>query len=217
MVVEDSCRPSDALTPQRVYDELQKKQKALWLASMMQPRMYNQNLGDTGVSALAKAENKCLCGENTFWQNVGTLFNTVEKNGSVASVFQMMAKLGELDLVYPLLGATMPHISQRTRQIDYHSLDTSGIDGDLLPLPPVWEQYLLSMWYGTTEIVFVSWYRFVSCPCLCKACDIPRVHSAYSSVNDPLCTQSLHGVYSSAKIPLHTQSLHGGLDCALQF
>ena len=141
MVVEDSCWPSDSLTPQRVYDELHTREKALWLAAVLKPKVYNHRVGDTAVSALAAAGSKCFCGGNAFWRNVGTLFNALDKNSSTDSVFQRMVGLGELDLVYPFLGATLPHVSQRTRQVGFHGLAPSDIDGNLLPLPEGWEKH----------------------------------------------------------------------------
>ena len=145
MVVEDSCWPSDSLTPQRIYNELQKREKALWLAASMKPKVYNHRVGDTDVSALAMAGSKCFCGDNAFWRNVDTLFNTLDKNSSTDSVFQIMVGLRELELVRPFLGATMPHVSRTTREVVYsHCLAPSDIDGNLLPLPKEWETDLLS-------------------------------------------------------------------------
>ena len=148
MVVEDSCWPSDCLTPQRVYEELQKRKKALWLAALLQPKVYSHKVGDTDVSARAVAGSKCFCGDKAFWRNVDTLFNTSDKNSSTDSIFQMMVGLGELDLVYPFLGATMPHISQRIRQVSSHCLALRDIDGNLLPLPKEWETDLQSILSG---------------------------------------------------------------------
>ena len=79
MVVEDSCWPNDCLTPQRVYEELQKRKKALWLAALLQPKVYSHKVGDTDVSARAVAGSKCFCGDKAFWRNVDTLFNTSDK------------------------------------------------------------------------------------------------------------------------------------------
>ena len=121
------------------------REKALWLAAVLKPKVYNHRVGDTAVSALAAAGSKCFCGGNAFWRNVGTLFNALDKNSSTDSVFQRMVGLGELDLVYPFLGATMPHVSQRTRKVGFHGLSPSDIDGNLLPLPEGWEKHLLSM------------------------------------------------------------------------
>ena len=148
MVVEDSCWPSDCLTPQRVYEELRKRKKALWLAALLQPKIYSHKVGDTDVSARAVAGSKCLCGDRAFWRNVDALFHTSDKNSSTDSIFQMMVGLGELDLVYPFLGATMPHISQRIRQVSSHCLAPRDIDGTLLSLPREWETDLQSILSG---------------------------------------------------------------------
>ena len=148
MVVEDSCWPSDCLTLQRVYEELRKRKKALWLAALLQPKIYSHKVGDTDVSARAVAGSKCLCGDRAFWWNVDALFNTSDKNSSTDSIFQMMVGLGELDLVYPFLGATMPHISQRIRQVSSHCLAPRDIDGTLLSLPREWETDLQSILSG---------------------------------------------------------------------
>ena len=64
----------------------------------------------------------------------------------------MVVGLGELDLVYPFLGATMPHISQRTRQVSSHCPAPRDIDGNLLPLPKEWETDLLSILSGAGAI-----------------------------------------------------------------
>ena len=106
MVAEDSCWPSDCLTPQRVHDELQSRGKALWLAALSPPKTHRHTVGNATCSALAVAGSKCVCGDNVFWQDVDTLFKTSDKNTSTDAVFQMMVGLGALDLVYPFLGAT---------------------------------------------------------------------------------------------------------------
>ena len=62
MVVEDSCWPSDCLTPQRVYEELRERKKALWLAALLKPKMYRYMVGDTTVSAFAVAGRTCFFG-----------------------------------------------------------------------------------------------------------------------------------------------------------
>ena len=136
MVVEDSCWPSDALTPQRVYAELQKRRrKALWLAAKRHHRTYTHSICTKTVSAKAAAGSKCFVGNKAFWGKVNTLFETTDKHASTDSVFQRMVGLGDLDFVHPLLGATMPHFSERTGKVDYHDLVESDIDGNLLPLP----------------------------------------------------------------------------------
>ena len=146
MVVEDSCWPSSSLTPTRVYDELQRRDKALWLAAKLKPKVYTHRVGDAVVSALAAAGSKCVCGRAAFWRNVTTLFHSIDKNWSADAVFQSMVGLGELDLVHPFLGACMPHVSQRTRQVEIsHGLAPSDIEGTLLPLPEGWEEQVGSM------------------------------------------------------------------------
>ena len=141
MVVEDSCWPSTSLTPQRVYKELQERQKALWLAAALKPKTYQHQIGDVHVSAVAAAGSKYFCGDGAFWWKVATLFSKVSKQSSADSVFQSMVGMGALALVQPFLGATMPHVSQRTRQVGFHGLAPSDIDGNLLPLPEGWEKH----------------------------------------------------------------------------
>ena len=88
MVAEDSCWPSDCLTPQRVHDELQSRGKALWLAALSPPKTHRHTVGNATCSALAVAGSKCFCGDNVFWQDVDTLFKTSDKNTSTDAVFQ---------------------------------------------------------------------------------------------------------------------------------
>ena len=129
-----------------MYDELQKREKALWLAACLKPKGYNHSVGDFAVSARAAAGSKCFCGDNAFWRNVDTLFGASHKSSSADSVFQTMVALHKLDLVHPFLGTSMPHVSARTRQVvDSDGLAASDIDGHLLPLPDGWEKQLLSM------------------------------------------------------------------------
>ena len=144
-VAEDSLWPSNLLTPQRVYEELQKRKKALWLAALLQPKMYFHTVGDVPVPARAVAGSKCLCGNKDFWWAVDELFTTSDTNSSTDSIFQMMVGLKKLELVYPFLGATMPHISQRLRQVGTHRLTSHEVRGTLLPLPQGWETGLHSM------------------------------------------------------------------------
>ena len=148
MVMEDSCWPSVCLTPQRVYQELLEREKALWLAALLRPRVYRHRVGDTAVSARAVAGSKCLCGDRKFWRDVDALFAASDKNCSTDAIFQMMVGLGQLHLVYPLLGATMPHFSQRVGQVGTHRLVPQDLAGDLLPLPGGWEANLHSIFSG---------------------------------------------------------------------
>ena len=145
MVVEDSCWPSDCLTPALVHEELQERKKALWLAATLQPKMYFHTVGNVAVSARAVAGSKCLCGNKDFWWAVDELFTTSDTNSSTDSIFQMMVGLKKLELVYPFLGATMPHISLRLRQVGTHRLASHEVRGTLLPLPRGWETGLHSM------------------------------------------------------------------------
>ena len=142
MVVEDSCWPSNALTPKRVCDELQKREKALWLAAKLKPKVYKHTVGATEVSARAASGTKCLCGDKVFWQKVQTLFRTSDKNTSTDAIFQTMVALGELHMVHPFLGATMPHVSTRTGQVDSGNLAASDIDGELPQLPKEYLTYV---------------------------------------------------------------------------
>ena len=86
---------------------MQKRKKALWLAALLQPKVYSHKVGDTDVSARAVAGSKCFCGDKAFWRNVDTLFNTSDKNSSTDSSFQMMPlpKEWETDLQSILSGA----------------------------------------------------------------------------------------------------------------
>ena len=120
----------------------------MWLAALLRPRLYRHRVGDTDVSARAVAGRKCLCGDRKFWWDVDALFAASDKNSSTDSIFQMMVGLGELHLVYPFLGATMPHISQRVRQVGTHRLAPQDLAGDLLPLPGGWEANLHSIFSG---------------------------------------------------------------------
>lgn len=142
MVAEDSCWPSDSLTPQRVHDELQKRGKALWLAALLRPKTNTHRVGATDVSARAVAGSKCFCGDSAFWRDVNTLFNATDKNHTTDSIFQIMVGLGKLDLVHPFLGATLPHVSMRAANVHSHNLASSDIDGKLLQLPHDFEQHL---------------------------------------------------------------------------
>ena len=93
-------------------------------------------VGTKMVSAVAAAGSKCFVGNRSFWAKVNRLFETLNKNASVDSIFQRMVGLDELDLVLPLLGATLPHYSMRTGQLFiHHGLAQSDIGGSLLPLP----------------------------------------------------------------------------------
>ena len=78
-------------------------------------------------------------------------FTTSDRNSGTDSVFQMMVGLRKLELVYPSLGATMPHISLRLRQVGTHHLASHDVRGTLLPLPEGWATDLHSMLSGSGE------------------------------------------------------------------
>ena len=143
MVAEDSLWPSDLLTPATVHKLCKRKDKALWLAALLQPKKYTHKLGDViDISAVAAAGSKCFCGDKYFWRNVHIVFDVTDKDWSTDSIFQTMVGLGELELVHPFLGATMPHVSKRTDSVGSHSLRASDVAGTLLPLPLGWEEGL---------------------------------------------------------------------------
>ena len=67
------------------------------------------------------------------------IFNSVDKNRSTDAVSQILVGLDRLHFQEPLLGATLPHFSESTRQIGSHRLKRTVLAADLLPLPDNWE------------------------------------------------------------------------------
>ena len=63
----------------------------------------------------------------------------------------MVVGLDELEVVYPFLGATMPRLRQRVRQMGTHCLASHDVRGALLPLPEGWDTDLRWMSSGSGE------------------------------------------------------------------
>ena len=145
MVAEDSLWPTDMLTPDRVYEELHSRGKALWLAALTcgrRTKPYKFQLGDYALEAHAAAGSKCFCGNRRFWSHVEKLFSTQPHDFPTDSMFQIMVAMEELALVYPFWGATMPHVSMRQGQARDHNLKETDYEGKLLPLPASYTRWI---------------------------------------------------------------------------
>ena len=114
--------------------------KGLWLAACRRPRNYRHEFCGHYIESRASGGSKCISGHSDFWRTVDEIFNGVQKCWTTDAIFQLLVGLDRMHFQHPLLGATLPHFSERTQSIASHGLIRANLAADLLPLPNTWEE-----------------------------------------------------------------------------